>query len=185
MHAFQDGYEDVYDPEVDPTISMVFSTSAYRLHTLIPGYYLLRDARYKETNRMRLRDSFRNPKALTESNNFDDLIRGLATQPVHDFDNVFTTEMTEWLFPKNDSATGVSTGIDIVAANVQRGRDHQLPTYPSYKEFCGYEKPETWTDMTDLISPDHVHRLFHIYASPADVDLYIAQGPNSIEKKIA
>ena len=46
---------------------------------------------------------FRNPKALSESNNFDDLIRGLAIQPIHDFDNVFTTEMTEWLFPKNDT----------------------------------------------------------------------------------
>ena len=74
------------------------------------------------------------------------------------------------------------SGIDIVAANVQRGRDHQLPTYPSYRAYCGYKKPETWTDMTDLISPDHVHRLFHIYASPADVDLYIGQGPNSIEQ---
>ena len=56
---FQDGYEDVYDPEVDPTISMVFSTASYRLHTLIPGYYSLRDANYKETNRMQLRDNFR------------------------------------------------------------------------------------------------------------------------------
>ena len=175
VHAYQDGYEDVYDPEVDPTISMVFSTSSYRLHTLIPGYFSLRDVQYKEMGKMRLRDNFRNPKPLVESNNFDNLIRGLAAQPVHDFDNVFTTEMTEWLFPKNDSKTGVSAGIDIVAANVQRGRDHQLPTYPSYRAYCGYKKPESWTDMTDLIAPDHVHRLFHIYDSPADVDLYIAQ----------
>ena len=68
---------------------------------------------------------------------------------------------------------------------MQRGRDHQLPTYPSYRAYCGFKKPETWTDMTDLISPDHVHRLFHIYASPADVDLYIGQGPNSIDKFFA
>ena len=96
----KDGYEDVYDPYVDPTINMVFSTAAYRLHTLIPGYYSMRDARYKETKKLKLRDSFRNPIALVESDNFDDLIRGIATQPVHNFDNVFTTEMTEWLFPR-------------------------------------------------------------------------------------
>merc|ERR1711948_7433 len=76
---------------------------------------------------------------------------------------------------ENDTETGVRSGLDIVAFNVQRGRDHQLPTYPSYKAYCGYEMPKTWEDMTDLISPDHVHRLYHLYKRPADVDLYIAQ----------
>lgn len=175
VHAYEDGYEDVYDHEVDPTISMVFSTSAFRCHTLIPGYFVLRDAGYKKTDKMKLRDTFRNPKSLTENDNFDDLIRGLATQPVHDFDNVFTSEMTEWLFPKNNTKTGVKTGIDIVAANVQRGRDHQLPAYPAYRALCNYKKPKTWKDMARDISPKLVHRLSRIYASPADVDLYIAQ----------
>jgi len=175
VHSYHEGYENVYDPDVDPTISMVFSTSAYRLHTLIPGYYVLRNKHYKETGKMWLRDNFRNPKELNESTRYDDLIRGLATQPIHDFDNVFTTEMTEWLFAENDTETGVRSGLDIVAFNVQRGRDHQLPTYPSYKAYCGYEMPKTWEDMTDLISPDHVHRLYHLYKRPADVDLYIAQ----------
>ena len=175
VHSYQEGYEDIYDPKVDPTISMVFSTSAYRLHTLIPGYYLLRNAHYDEIGRMKLRHSFRNPKSLTDHDNFDNLIRGLATQPVHDFDNVFSAEMTEWLFPKNNSETGVSTGIDIVSANVQRGRDHQLPTYPSYRALCGHKKPKTWKDMTRIISTEHVRHLSNIYRSPADVDLYIAQ----------
>ena len=52
---------------------------------------------------------------------------------VHDFNNVFTTEMVDWLFKEHDEETGVEFGMDIVALNVQRGRDHQMPTYPAYR----------------------------------------------------
>ena len=52
---------------------------------------------------------------------------------MHDFNNVFTSEMVDHLFKKEDEETGVETGMDIVALNVQRGRDHQMPTYPAYR----------------------------------------------------
>jgi len=175
VHAHKDGYENVYDPEVDPTVSIAFSTAAFRLHTLIPGWYSLRDEHYMESGRMRLSDVFHNARHLLANTSYDDLIRGLAAQPMHDFNNVFTTEMVDWLFKEHDEETGVEFGMDIVALNVQRGRDHQMPTYPAYRKFCGLKKPKTWTDLTDLISPEQVHRLFHTYASPSDVDLYIAQ----------
>ncbi len=48
---------------------------------------------------------------------------------MHDFNNVFSPEMTEWLF-KNDKD---DFGMDIVALNVQRGRDHRIHGYTAYK----------------------------------------------------
>jgi hypothetical protein len=48
---------------------------------------------------------------------------------VWDFNNIFTPEMTEWLFKERNK----DFGHDIVALNVQRGRDHQIQGYPAYK----------------------------------------------------
>jgi hypothetical protein len=42
---------------------------------------------------------------------------------------MFTPEMTEWLFPPE----GKDFGLDIVALNIQRGRDHQIQGYTEYK----------------------------------------------------
>ena len=50
-------------------------------------------------------------------------------QAAQDYNNKFTTEMTEWLFP----AKGKDFGLDIVALNIQRGRDHQIQGYVAYK----------------------------------------------------
>ncbi len=60
----------------------------------------------------------------------DALCRGLSAQGLSDFDNVFSAEMTEWLFPESEDS---NFGFDIAAINIQRGRDHRLPTYPTYK----------------------------------------------------
>ncbi len=52
VHAHDAGFEDVYDPRVDPTISIGFGTAGYRLHTYVPGHLVLRDRNYRETNKL-------------------------------------------------------------------------------------------------------------------------------------
>ncbi len=42
-----------------------------------------------------------------------------------------------------------------------------------FRKFCGLGPASTWHEMTDLISPTHVHRLVHTYEHPDDVDLYV------------
>lgn len=36
-------------------------------------------------------------------------------------------DLTEFLFP----------GVDLVARNIQRGRDHGIPSYNRFRAFCG------------------------------------------------
>ena len=124
-----DEHEDFYNANQDPTISMAFSTAAYRLHTYVPGAFVLRDRNYQITRSLRLRDIFHKPIHLLANNTFDELARGLCAQPLHDFNNVYSGEMTEWLFPEDEA----NWGLDIVSLNVQRGRDHQIPGYPTYR----------------------------------------------------
>ena len=122
-------HKDYYRPSVDPRISMIFSTAAFRLHTYVSGRFELRDHRYRPTRSLKLRDIFHDPLQLLANNTYDELTRGLAAQSVHDFNNVYTSEMTEWLFAEKDK----DFGFDIVSLNVQRGRDHQIQGYTNYK----------------------------------------------------
>lgn len=165
----RDEHEDFYNPGQDPTISMAFSTAGYRLHTYVPGAFVLRDKHYQILKSLRLRDVFHNPLHLLANNTYDDLARGLCAQPLHEFNNVYSPEMTEWLFPEDVK----KWGLDIVSLNVQRGRDHQIPGYPSYRQYCGLGASSDWVDMTDFIPADLVHRLLRSYRRPEDVDLYI------------
>ena len=66
---------------------------------------------------------------LLANDTYDDIMRGLCSQPLQEFNNVFSHEMTEWLFPEKEK----NFGMDIAALNVQRGRDHMIPGYPAFR----------------------------------------------------
>jgi len=158
-----------YDPQVDGSIDLVFSTAAYRLHTYVSPMQELYNENLELVKEFLLRDVFHKPMKMIEEDNFDCLIRGLAKQPMGQFDNKFTTEMTEFLFARPEN----KFGLDIVALNIQRGRDHQLQGYTFYKNYCGFGPTWQWSDLEDLFDKESVHRLQHLYESPDDVDLYV------------
>lgn len=66
---------------------------------------------------------------------------------------------------------GPYTGLDLISVNVQRGRDHGLQGYNSYREICGMRKAKNFDDLLDTMSSDAVEALGVVYEHVDDVDL--------------
>ncbi|KOB71135.1 Chorion peroxidase [Operophtera brumata] len=63
-------------------------------------------------------------------------------------------------------------GLDLVSLNIQRGRDHGLPSYPRWREVCGLSAPRNFTDLADIFDDSSLSRINNIYESVDDIDLY-------------
>ena len=123
----------------------------------------------KTTKMLPLSDTFFNPELIYVPGELDKFLVGLATQPRQKFDNIFTEQVTNHLFqPKNKSF-----GMDLVALNVQRGRDHGLPGYNAFRELCGLKRIKDFDFFNDMIPIKIVERLKLIYEDVDDVDLFI------------
>lgn len=83
-------------------------------------------------NFYRISDYYFNP-SIVEANreSFDDIIRGIVTQPASESDPFVTREITNLLFKTRDK-----WGMDLIAMDIQRGRDHGIASYNDYRYYC-------------------------------------------------
>ena len=59
------------------------------------------------------------------------------------------------------------------AFNVQRARDHGIPTYGKYRSIAGNKYPSSWEDVKGVFADETIYTLKELYDSPADIDLWI------------
>ncbi|XP_041968112.1 peroxidase-like [Aricia agestis] len=164
------GYVNDYNPDVDPTVLDEHATAAFRhFHTLIRGFLQLAMENRQVSSVVRMSDWFNRPLLLELYNSFDDLTRGLTAQPQDFSDQSWDSEITQFLFKRNNTFGG-----DLRATDIQRGRDHGLGSYVATRAACGLPVPRTFYDMHDFIPEKNVKLLEAIYARPEDVELVVA-----------
>ena len=151
---------------VDPTVSNLFSTAALRIgHTLVgntikrkgPGNSVRPDLEMAEM-------FFRSSMDYTEVEEF---IRGAANSVAQEVDTKVVSALRNFLFTKIPE----EEGIDLIALNIQRGRDHALPAYNDIRRKFRIPRARTFAGITR--DPETQRRLAEAYDSPNDVDAWI------------
>ena len=116
-----------------------------------------------------MEQSFFREDMLRLDNFVSQLATSLTRQKQRDVDRTFSSAVHEKLF-----ASGRPSGLDLVALNINRGRDHGLPGYVTVLENC-LERSITgdWEVMGEFFEPDVLQALQGVYQSIFDIDLFI------------
>ena len=65
-----------------------------------------------------------------------------------------------------------NVGMDKVVEILMRGRDHGLPGYVAWRQFCGLSPVRNFTDLGDIVSTTNIVLLASVYSSVDDIDLF-------------
>ena len=77
------------------------------------------------------------------------MMKGLVSQPSQSFDRHVSEDLTNHLFANVDGRSVGRAGQDLVARNIQRGRDHGLPSYVAFYKKFAPQDPNSSMDCWD------------------------------------
>ena len=158
-----------YDPDVDPGISNIFSTAAYRFGHSMLNETLLRlkkNGKPIKAGNLQLRDAFFSPAEIIENRGIEPLLRGLASQPAQNVDVLITNGVRNFLFGEPPAH-----GLDLASLNIQRGRDHGLGTCNDVRIAFGLSPVSTWGQITS--NEQLQEKLSDVYGNVEDVDAWV------------
>ena len=85
------------------------------------------------------------------SDGITNLVEGMTDQKGELWDDTFADDIINHLFEMKGNEK--ATAMDLVALNIQRGRDHGVPGYNSYRELCGLKKATKFEDLRNDLLP--------------------------------
>ncbi|KAK7944506.1 hypothetical protein WMY93_000234 [Mugilogobius chulae] len=177
-----------YDDRVDPSISNVFATAAYRFaHLMIQPVMRRFNEEYREHQvypSPELHKTFFAPGGLSlkiffvDMNDFwtfagglDPILRGMiGTQAKLNTQNhMMPDELREKLFKFNEKLA-----LDLGSLNMQRGRDHGLPGYNAWRGFCNLSQPKNVKELAQVLNnKDLAKKLMDLYGTPDNIDVWL------------
>jgi CshA-type fibril repeat protein len=158
-----------HDPTVNPAISLEFSTAIYRLgHTLLSPTIarMNEDGSTVTQGDLALRDAFQ-VRGVVEETGIEAILRGMSTTMSQELDTFLVEDVRSFLF-----TTGQGTfGSDLAALNIQRGRDHGLPTLNELREALNLGSYASFAEITS--DPVLAAKLEAVYGDVDRVDLWV------------
>ncbi|KAM8891747.1 eosinophil peroxidase isoform 2-T2 [Spinachia spinachia] len=164
-----------YDPEVDPSIANVFAAAAFRFaHVTVqpvvtrlgPGY-----TPNSQHPQLPLHHSLFASWRVVQEGGIDPVLRGLLLSPakLQTPGQMMVEELTERLFQAQGGMP-----LDLGALNLQRGRDHGLPGYGSWRRSCSLSVPNTTSELAEILSNFTLaHKLQLLYGTPHNIDVWV------------
>ncbi|XP_022613324.1 eosinophil peroxidase-like [Seriola dumerili] len=164
-----------YDENVDPSISNVFATAAYRFaHLMVQPFMFRLDGEYQENSKFPsplLHKAFFAPWRIVFEGGVDPILRGLVGRQakLNTQDQMMTDELRDRLFKFS-----AELALDLGALNMQRGRDHGLPGYNQWRKFCGLSQPRNKKQLAKVLKNKKLSRsLFKLYRKADNIDVWL------------
>ncbi|GAV09341.1 hypothetical protein RvY_18899-2 [Ramazzottius varieornatus] len=161
----ENGFANSYGSDVDATVMVEFAAAAFRLHTLSGNELPLLMDNGTETPFFL---HFFNPNMWYKEGVLDKLIAGMARKRAQQFDADFSFVFQNQMYKAMDKPMG----FDQLAVNIQRGRDHGLPTYPQMRKLCGLPPINDVSDLQRATSAQNAASLTSVYSHIDDTDFY-------------
>lgn len=157
-----------YKSKVDASIANEFATAGYRVgHTMLSSQLLRTqaDGSTHPSGDISLTAAFFNPEELS-SIGLAPYLRGMSRQTAQNVDPYVIDEVRNFLFGPPGSG-----GFDLASLNIQRGRDHGLPSYNDLRDALGHSRAKSFQEVS---SDQEVQaRLASTYTKVDDIDAWV------------
>jgi peroxidase len=166
-----------YNPNVNASVSVEFSSAAFRLHTLLDDDVDFLDNNGNpvtsiEGGSMPLDEDFFQPEIVAIPGEVAANLKYLASDLAQDVDEQTVDGLRNALFPDAPILDNVEVGAsDLIADDIQRGRDEGDPTYNQMRVQLG-ERPVT--SFAQITSNKQLQsELQQIYGNVNNVELFV------------
>jgi len=190
-----------YNPSIDPQIDQFFQAAAFRFgHTLVPPGVYVRDYAKDgctiqtdplKNGTIRTCNSFWRPQEFIQAKtagdfiDIDRLLMGMAFQLCEKEDHKIVEDLRGRVFGPLEFSRR-----DLMAINIQRGRDHGLPDYNTAREVYGLKRRDNLNDFKN-VDPKIKEAFMKLYNNTMNnVDVWVGgiletdKGPGELFAKI-
>ena len=169
LNSYADG--GGYQPDsIDARVANEFASVAFRFgHSQVTDilHRLGADGKSTKYGHLHLRDNYFSPGRVLKQGGLDPILRGMILTASQEVDTKAVDGVRNFLFGTN------TKGFDLVALNIQRGRDHGIPDYNSLREALGLKRRASFKDITS--DADVAAKLDTLYGGKIDdVDAFVA-----------
>jgi len=142
--------KDLYDEHVDPRVHIFFSTVAFRyghsectelIKKSVQGHY----GSFPYWQYAKLHDHFFDPYFVLNAQ-LAPVFEGMANQKQQSVDAQMSDSIRNFLWKGNDKYPK----FDLFAIDIQRGRDHEIPSYNHARIAYGLQPVDSWEQFNSL-----------------------------------
>ena len=160
-----------YSSDVNAPVPNAFATAAFRFgHSLIQPMFTRLDKENKPLSigPLGLREAFFNPSEYYVSGGTDPLLRGLLQDRSREVDEFVNRVLTTQLFAASDDGLGQ----DLISRNIQRGREHAIPSYRDFQQYC-HDMFDVSSEFSTLTTELRLRGLYGSVGFRKGIDLFV------------